>query len=349
MDFRIAIGLLAATLANGTIGAPASADPVSEFYKGNNLHLIVASGAGGGYDTYARAVARHYAKHIPGEPTVVVQNMPGAGGMTAANHLYNVAPKDGLAIGLLQNMSPFGPFYKVKQAQFEASKFNWLGSPGQEVSLFLVWHTVPVNTIADAKHRKLVLGAGGAAATGAFYARVLSSVFGVKFKLVQGYGGLDQALLAMEKGEIEGYPSVFWSTLKSTRPEWVKNKTVKPIVQWGDRPNPELKDVPFAIDLLKSEDDKRVMEVSSAPLALGRPIAAPPGVPSERVAALRAALQATFKDPGYLADCAKQRLECDNPVTGEQLANTINKAYAVPSHVRDRLIEIYQRGLAKKK
>jgi tripartite-type tricarboxylate transporter receptor subunit TctC len=328
------------------ISAAHAADPVIAAYQGKQLKIIISSTPGGGYDLYARTIARTLGSHLPGSPTIVPQNMPGAGGIKAADYLYVVAPKDGLTISALQNTVPFEPMYGTKQATFDPAKFNWLGSPTKEVAFLLVWHTVPVNSIDDAKSHELILGASGGASTPAFYARVLASVFDFKVKLINGYPGQTESFLAMERGENEGYSSTFWSSLKTTHPEWIAEKKVKILVQYALEPHPELKDVPFALDIIKNPDDRTLMEVASAPLSLGRPMVAPPGVPEDRVGALRAAMTATFADPTFKAECETARLECDAPVTGEETQAIIARMYATPAPVLARLRQIYEAGTA---
>jgi tripartite-type tricarboxylate transporter receptor subunit TctC len=323
-----------------------AADPITDAYKDKQLKLIISSTTGGGYDLYARTIARHLSNHIPGKPTIVPQNMPGAGGIKGADYLYMVAPKDGLTIGALQNTVPFEPMYGTKQAIFDPAKFNWLGSPSKEVAFLLVWHTVPVNSLDDAKTHELILGSSGGASTPSFYARVLSSVFGIKIKLINGYPGQTESFLAMEKGENEGYSSTFWSSLKTTHPDWIAEKKIKILVQYALEPHPELKDVPFALDIIKNAEDRTLMEVASAPLSLGRPMVAPPAVAVERVAALRTALTDTFNDPAFRADCATVRLECDNPMSGAETQEVIARMYASPEPVLKRLRQIYEAGTA---
>ena len=339
---RIIHGLMA--MAVGFAVGPVAAQDLTSVYKGQQVKLIISSATGGGYDSYARTIARHIADHLPGHPTIVAQNMPGAGGVKAANYLYNVAPKDGLTIGNLQNTVPFEPLYDNKQAKFDTSKFNWLGSPSKEVALLTVWHTVPVNSIEEGikKNHTFILGASGVNSTPAFYARLLSAVFGIKVKLIAGYPGQTESLLAMEKGENEGYASVFWSSIKVVKPDWIREKQIKFLVQMALEPHPELKDVPFALDLIKKPEDKSLMELASAQLAIGRPMVAPPDVPTDRVTALRKALMDTIKDPAFQADCTKQRLECDSPVSGEQMQDLLKRMYASSPTVVKRLRAIYE-------
>lgn len=339
---RLVSGLYA-VLAVLTV-APVAAQDLTSVYKGQQVKLIISSPPGGGYDTYARTIARHIGNHLPGNPTIVAQNMPGAGGVKAANYLYTVAPKDGLTVGNLQNTVPFEPMYGNKQATFDTAKFNWLGSPSKEVALLTVWHTVPVNSIEEAiqKNHTFILGASGVKSTPAFYARVLQAVFGVKIKLIVGYPGQTESLNAMEKGENEGYASVFWSSIKSVKPDWVRDKQVKFLVQMALEPHPELKHVPFALDMIKKPADRQLMELASAQLAVGRPMVAPPGVAPERVAALRKALMETVKDKAFLGECGKQRLECDSPVSGEQMQNIFKRMFASSPAVVERLRGIYE-------
>ena len=337
--------LLAAAFVGGAVSA--QAQDVGGVFKDKQIKLVISSAVGGGYDAYARTISRYWGKHIPGNPTLVPQNMPGAGGVKAGNFLWEAASKDGLTVGALQNTVPFEPLLGNDKALFDSTKFNWLGSPSQEIGVLTIWHTVPVNTIDDAKKHELILGASGANSTPAFYARVLQAVFDIKIKLIVGYPGQTESLLGTERGENEGYPSAFWSSLKVVKPDWIRDKKIKFIVQYGLAPTPELKDVPFALDLIKKPEDKQLMEVASAQLALGRPMLSPPGVPAERVKALRESLMATFKDPAYLADCEKQRLECDAPVTGEQMQDILKRAYDSPKPVLDRLRDIYEAGNKK--
>jgi tripartite-type tricarboxylate transporter receptor subunit TctC len=299
--------------------------------------LVVSTSTGGGYDTLARAVARFIGRHIPGSPTVVVRNMPGAGGITAVNWLYNAAEKDGSVFGLVQNGTPLEPLFGTKEARYDATKFNWLGTPSFEVGMVLLWHAVPVNSVADLQAKETHVGASGANSTPAFYARLLNATLGTRMKLITGYPGQNDAFLAMERGELDGYPSVFYSALTSTRPNWLRDKTAKAIVQYGPERLKELPDVPFASDLLHSDDDRLLLQVASAPLALGRPLVMPPAVPAERLAALRQALADTFADPEFRAEGDKMGLGLNAPRTGAQLQDVILKAYASPSNVAERL------------
>lgn len=317
--------------------ASAEADPVGDFYRGAVVTMIVSTSAGGGYDTLARAIARHIGGHIPGHPTIVVRNMPGAGGIIATNYLYSAAEHDGSVMGLIQSDPPLEPLFGTKQAQFDPLKFNWLGTPSVETAMVLVWHTVPVNSIDDLRTRVTEMGASGANSTPAFYARLLNATLHTKMKVIPAYPGQNDAFLAMERGELDGYPSVFYSALSSTRPTWLPEKKAKAIVQYGPDKLPELGDVPFAPDLIADPGDKLLMQVAFTPLALGRPLLMPPGVPADRVAAMRKALMETFADPDFLTDAKKIGLQVNSPRGGEHLVRVIERAYHAPPQIIERL------------
>ena len=315
----------------------AKADAVADFYKGKTVSVVVSSATGGGYDAMARAIARFIGRHMPGNPTFVVQNMPGAGGILAMNYLYNVAEKDGTVVGLVQNNTPFEPLFGTKEARYDASRFNWLGTPSFEVAMALVWHTVPVNSLDDLKRVQTNMGVTGANSTPAFFARLLNATLGTRIKLINGYPGQNDAFKAMESGELDGTPSVFYSALTSVRPRWLPDRLAKPIVQYGPERLKELGDVPFAPDLLTDADDKLLMQAAFAPLALGEPEVMPPGVPADRVAAVRKALAETFADPEFLAESGRMGLNVNAPRTGAQLQEVIARAYRSPSGVVERL------------
>lgn len=319
----------------------ADAQTAAEFYHDKQIKFAVASSPGGGFDTYTRLIAQHLPKHLPGSPAAVVQNMPGAGGVRAANFLYSVAPKDGTAIALFQNTVPLEPLYGNKQALFDATKFEWLGSPSREFAVFAIWHTAPVNKIEDARNHELVVGAPGSNSSPAFYGRLFESIFGIKVKILAGYQGAAEVLLGTERGENDGNSSAYWSSLNSIRPTWIAEKKLKFLLQYGPHPIPGLDDVPYALDLIADPFKREMMEVASAPLGLGRPIAAPPGVPRNRVEALRKGLVETFDDPDYRSECAKLRLNCDEPVAGEIIADGLARGYAASPEVIRELRRIY--------
>jgi tripartite-type tricarboxylate transporter receptor subunit TctC len=261
----------AAIVAMGALGAgPAPAQSPAEFYKGKTVTLLISSASGGGYDTLARTIANYLGKHIPGAPMVIVKNMAGAGGITATNFLYNAAEKDGSQIGLLQNNTPFEPLLGTKAATYDPLKFNWLGTPSIEVALSTVWHTAPVNSWQDATKQEITMGSSGVNSTPSFYGRLMNETLGLKQKIIVGYESQTHAFLAMERGEIDGYPSVFYSALMSTKPTWYKDKKIKLLVQMGIEKEPALPEVPFALDLAANPEDKLLMTAAFAPLASQR-------------------------------------------------------------------------------
>ena len=332
--------LLALCIVAGACLPQAKADVVAEFYRGRTVTVVVGSNAAGGYDTFARAVARYMGKHIPGSPTLIVRNMPGAGGMTAANFLYNNADKDGSVIGLVQNNTPFEPLFGTKEARYDPVRFNWLGSPSAETAMVLLWHAAPVNSVAELKVREVAVGVSGANSTPAFFTRLLNATLGTRMKPINGYPGQNDVLLAMERREIDGHPSAFFSSVRSTRPTRLRDKTAKAIVQYGAEKLAELPDVPFAPDLVANDGDRLVMQAAFAPLALGRPLLMPPGVAAERVAALRRAFTATMADPDFLAEGERVGLGLNAPRSGEQIQEVVERAYQSPPRVIDRLRQL---------
>ena len=314
-----------------------AADPLETFYKGRSISLLVGGSAGGGYDSWARAVARFIGKHLPGAPTIVVRNMPGAGGIAALNFLANTAERDGSVIGLVPNNTPVEPLFGAVEARYDAVKLNWLGTPSTETSVVLVWHNAKVKDLADLKVTEATMGGSGAQSTPSFYTRLLNEVLGTRMKLINGYQGQNEVFLAMERGEVDGFPSVFFSSLSATRPQWIPQGLARPIVQYGPDRIPELADVPFATDLLSNEDDKLLMQAATAAQALGRPFVAPPDVPDDRLAALRQALSESFIDPEFRAAADKLGLIVNAPRSGQQLQEVIAAAYATPSRIVERL------------
>jgi tripartite-type tricarboxylate transporter receptor subunit TctC len=329
--------LLGAALAPGAVRA----QDVAGFYHGKTLRLVISTSTGNGYDFYGRTVARHLPRHLPGHPSMLPQNMPGAGGITGANYLYNLAEKDGTVIGLVQNTVPFEPLYDNKAARFDATRFNFLGSPNSEVSLLILWHTVPVDSIADLQKREVTMAASGANSTPAFFGRLFNELLHTRMRIISGYPGQGEAFLAMENGEADGYPTTFWSSLKTLRPNWLEQKQVKLLMQYAGEPSPDLKTVPFGPDLAANEEDRQLFLLAATPLTVGRPFLAPPAVPAERVAALRAAFSAMFADPDFQADLKKQNLDQDSPKSGAELDAIVTRMYASPAPVIQRLRKIY--------
>ena len=318
--------------------APAArAQPAADFYKGKSVTLVVSSSPGGGYDIMSRTIAKYLGSHLPGNPRVLVQNMPGAGGIVAMNYFYANAPKDGTILGAVQNNTPFEPLLGTREAKYDPTKFNWLGSPSTEVGLIAVWRNVPVNTLADLKRREITVGSSGANSTPSFYARLINETLGTKMRIVVGYPGQNEVYFAMERGEVDGFPSLFYNTLNATRPAWRKEKNLKLILQYGLEKEPEISDVPNALDLVTDPEDRLLLQAGLAEVTLGRPYLMPPNVPADRVAAIRKALEDTFRDPAFLADSKRMSLGVSSPRTGAQIQRLIEDTYHTPPKIVDRL------------
>ena len=318
--------------------APAEA---ADFYRDKQINIVVSTNPATGFDTFARMIGRYLPKYISGNPAIVVQNMPGAGGLVATNWLYNLAPRDGLTIGLINTTIPFDPLYGEKQARFVANKFNWLGSPSKETGMLLVWHTVPVDSIANARNRQLILAATGVGSTPAFFARVLASIFDLNVKIIAAYKSQPEGFLAMERGENDGNASTFWSSLTSEKPDWIRDKKVKVLAYYGLERDPKIPG-PYVFDLITDPEKKAIMEVAQAGLGMGRPLLAPPNLDPEKVAILRAALEQVFKDPAYLAECARAQLDCHSPSSSAELLALVHHIYDQPRSAIEKVATIYK-------
>ena len=322
----------ALAIMSASIGGAAAED----FYRGKTLRLIVPSDVGGGYDSYGRTLAQYLRKHIPGEPTIVVQNMPGGGGLQSANWLFNVAPKDGLAIGLIQRGVPFYPFLGDKNALFAPTQFNWLGSFSAETGATTVWHTSKAQTMDDAFKNTVLLGGSGPNDSET-YTHLMNNTIGTKFRLVSGYRANSAVLLAMERGEVEGVTGS-WSSMKAERPNWVRDKLVRVLVQIGRTRQPDLADVPLIMDYVKKDEDKAMWNVILTMAQVGRPVTAPPGIPSDLTKVLRAAFSATMNDPVFVADMNRTGREL-SPETGEAMQKMLEDVAAVPAATLTKLID----------
>ncbi len=317
----------------------ARADAVADFYKGRTLTVYVASGPGGGYDAYGRLLAQHIVAHIPGHPQAVVENMPGAGGRSLANFLYNKAPHNGTAIGILQAAIIMDRLLYGTNAQgalYDPRQFGWIGSLDQFTPIAVVWHTTGIKTIEQAKGKEIKFGSSGGDVSERLYANILNTMLGTKFVAVAGYSGSAEIALAMERGEVPAFVGWYWAGMKRTKPEWLEKNLVTVLVQFGIAPNPDMKGVPFIMDLLKDPNDRQIVHVALSQLAMARPFAAPPGVPADRVEALRAAFDAMLEDADFLADARKQRLDI-TPFPGAQIDTLLKDVYATPPELVARV------------
>jgi tripartite-type tricarboxylate transporter receptor subunit TctC len=321
--------------------APAAAQTVADFYRGKTITMAVGTSPGGDYDLRMRMVGRHIGKHIPGNPTVVATNMPGAGQMLVANWLTGVAPKDGTAIvAISQNL----PTYQATSAagvKFDVREFNWIGNTTDTPNVINSWHTTGIRTIQDVMQRELVVGATGIASGSYLYPHALNQLVGTKFKIVTGYPGGNDVNLAMERGEVGGRGSNSWASWKSTRPQWLAEKKVIILVQVGVKRNAELADIPTLQDLAKNEADRQVLSFISADTAISRSLVTNAGVPRERVEALRRAFDATMKDPEFLAEAAKAKTDI-NPMTGEEAHKIAVATVNAPADVRARASKLME-------
>jgi tripartite-type tricarboxylate transporter receptor subunit TctC len=317
--------------------APALAQQsVADFYKGKTVRIVVGVSVGSGYDVTARALQRHLGKHIPGNPTVIVQNQPGAGSMTMTNQLYAGGPFDGTIIGAPFNGLPTTPLLQPAGVRFDPVKMSWIGSTNRETQVTYLWHTAPVKSFAEIAKTQVVTGAQAPGTTQYDYPTLANAVFGFKFKVVTGYKSTQAIHLAMERGEIHGNGATNWTTLNALNGDWIAQKKVRVIAQWALKKHPDLPDVPLVLDLARNEADRAALELIVARLEYGRPFFAPPGTPADRVQALRRAFDATMKDKEFLADAAKLKLEID-PLTGEQVQAVIEKVLRTPGPVASRV------------
>jgi tripartite-type tricarboxylate transporter receptor subunit TctC len=333
MQHLVSAGLLVLAV----FSSPAFADPVADFYKGKQITFVIRSGVGGGYDLYARVLGRHIGKHIPGNPTVIPVNMPGGGGIKAANYVANVAPKDGTILTIVsQGLAVDQALGLNTSLEADLRDFHWVGNMSSHNQVTVVWHTSKTKTWEDALKRETVIGTTGAGSISTQIPAVYNNVLGAKMKLVVGYADGADVNLAMERGEVEGRATNPWVSYKATTPHLIEKKQIIPIIQVGMQKEPDLQDVPLMRDLAKSPDDKQIVDFMSASVAIGRPIATTPGVPAERVAALRKAFDATLADPAFLADAERQRMEI-RAMTGQELAKLIKDIIETPAAIREKV------------
>src|SRR5215813_11365029 len=306
---RITALILGCVGITALLQSPASAQSVEEFYKSRQINMLIGGGAGGGYDAYYRALARHIGKHIPGQPTIIPRNQPAASGLAAAAALYTTAEKDGATIGAFPNNVPMDPLFGHPGARYDALKLNWIGSIGKLQNVCATWHLSPIKTIAQAREREVIVAAAAAPTNTAIMPRVLNALIGTKFKPIIGYDPGAGLTMSIERREAEGICGLSWSTMKASRPHWIKEKLLNVIVQMGLDKLPDLPDVPAALDLVSDPVKRQVLTLILIRQEPGRPVAAPPGVPAERVAALRHAFALTMKDPELVAEAEKLQLE----------------------------------------
>jgi len=325
--------------------AGAHAQPAEQFYAGKReLNLLTSSSAGGGYDSYSRVVAHHISKYLPGNPTIIVQNMVGGGGIRAANYLYNVAPKDGSILGLIDRAIPTAPllYGEKSQARFDAVRFSWIGSVMRETGMGVLAARSKVKTIADAKIYEAFFGSTGPETDPAMYARLVNELLGTKIKVINGYKGQPEEFQAVEKGELDGLFMSGWSGPgRAYVRDQMKRGQMGLLMQMAATPDPEQADTPTILDLVTAPEDRAIVELILNRITLGRPVIGPPGIPADRIALLRTAFQRTMEDKDFQADLARQRLALD-PTFGAQAQEIIARLYQSPAKVVERTRKIVQ-------
>jgi tripartite-type tricarboxylate transporter receptor subunit TctC len=313
----------------------ASAQAPAGYYAGKTVKMLIGLGAGGGYDLWARTVARHIGKHLPGNPTVISQNMEGAGSFRAASYMAHQAPRDGTVMALIARDAPIGPITGKGGAHFDPTKFSWLGTTTTETNVCIAHKNAAVKTVQDLYSKELTVGDNGAGTGTGNYPKALDALMGFKFKIVRGYVSSVDVILAMERGEVDGYCESLESVI-GKRPTWISSGTVHVLFQGGVKPNPTLKGVPFINDLAKSEDDRKAIEFLYAGQGIGRPFFAPPGLAPDVLKMMREAFDATMKDPEFIAEVKLKKLTLE-PENGEYMEKLIAKIYATPKPIVDRV------------
>jgi tripartite-type tricarboxylate transporter receptor subunit TctC len=343
-SLRVAMWRLAMAVAAGVgtacLAGVAPALSADDAFKGKTITMIVGSGAGGGIDLYGRVVARHIGKHLPGHPAVVAQNMPGAGSIAAANFLYNIAPKDGTAIGILSQGLILDEILSTPGLRFAVAKFNWIGRVSSDVLVAFTWHTAKVRTVADALTTEASLGGTGAGSSVTKSPKLLNEVVGTKFKVIAGYKNTGAAMLAMERGELDG-TSTGWGGLAGARPAWIRDRKINMIVQFGTVRHPDLSMVPSWVEIARTPEDKKLLSLFGANADIGKSIVAPPAMPPERVTLLRAAFTKMLKDPAFVTDVRNAKMDFDH-ASGERLQRIVAETIEVPEALRERARSLNQ-------
>ncbi len=324
--------LTAMLLACLSVGTTAHAQSVEDFYRGRTVNLVVGYSVGGGYDIHGRLLARHLGKHIPGNPGIIVQNMPGGGSLRSANFLYNAAPKDGSTIGIFSRGMAMEPLIGASNTQYDARKFTWLGSITNETSVCATSSMSRVKTWDDLLATPFTVAGEGSGSDPDIFATMIKNVFGAKLRLVAGYPGSAEMTLAIERGEVDGRCGWTWSSIKLQRPEWITGHRLNVLVQLASHRIPDLADVPLLAEHATTERQRQIVNVILGRQVMGRPVVAPPGIPADRKAALRRAFDATMADPEYVAEATARGLEI-NPVGGADLDKLLGDLYATPPDI----------------
>ena len=330
-------GVAAAALLITAPLMPAAADDVADFYKGKQVSLVIGFAPGAGYDTYGRLFARHYGSNLPGNPGIVVQNMPGAGSLKAANHLYNLAAKDGSVLGIFASSTAFEPLFGGEGAQFDTAKFTWIGNMDESIGTCVAWHTSGIEKFEDLMTKESIFGGSGPAAVTSQHATALKNLMGAKIKLVQGYNGAGDVKLAMARGEVQASCGFALSSIKSQHTSEWKSGQIRILVQLAIEKSPELASVPHLYDYAKTDEMRQVFDLVFGRHVIGRPIAAPPAIPEDRKGALRAGFMATMKDPAFMADAEKLKLDV-SASDGAGVEKLFARFFSYPKTVVDKAV-----------
>jgi tripartite-type tricarboxylate transporter receptor subunit TctC len=336
---RLHNGVAAILLVAAAVPTAANAQSVESFYRGKTMSVIIGYPPAGANDFYARAVARHIGKHIPGNPTVVPRNMPGGGSLLAANHIFNVAPKDGTTLGLIVPTAPIEERLGAANVRFKAAEFNWIGRLAATPNVTFMNAWAPVKTIQDAMQQESILGATGRSSTVAIYPTSLNFILGTKFKLVMGYAGSAEAMLAMERGEVQGH-STTWEGVKSRAERRLADKSINILVQYGLKRHPELPDIPTSVELGRTPEQVESLRIFANASDVGRFILSTPDTPAERIQALRRAFDAMVKDPEFIDDLKAMKLDL-GPLTGEELQQLVAEVANVSPEAIERIRGVY--------
>jgi tripartite-type tricarboxylate transporter receptor subunit TctC len=332
------IGLPGTAIFALVLTSPIAAQPAGDSLAGKSVSMIIGFGAGGGYDLWGRTVGRHIGRHLPGAPTVIPQNMPGAGSYAAASYIFNIAPKDGTVLGIIARDAALGPLSGATGARFDPTRLSWIGTPTKETNVCIAYHTSQVKSVLDLYDKQLIVGDTGPGTGTRSYPKALNELLGMKFKLVGGFPASSDVFLAMERGEVEGICESL-DSIKIRRPDWIPTKKISILFQGGAEPNPELDGVPFVLDLALTGEQRQAIEFLYAGQGIGRPFVAPPDLPADRLKMLRDAFNATMTDPAFVAEAQKSKLDLE-PEDGEHLAVLIAKIYATPKPIVDKITSL---------
>src|SRR5262245_16494796 len=327
--------VLVAALALCQPQAAAAQDVVADFYRNRQIKIVIGFSAGGSSSLYAQVLARHIGKYIPGQPSIIPQHMPGAGSLVAANYINTNAARDGSEFGITSRTAAIEPLLGNPNARFDAHRFNWIGTANIENSVCIAWHTARVKTVQDVFTQELIVGGAGAAAQETMFPKAFNKLLGTKFKVITGYPGSTELLLAIERGEVQGFCGIGWTFVKLRKGDWLRDKKINILFQMALQKHPDIPDVPAILDFAKTPEDRQVIEFLFAPQEMGRPFFAPPDVPRERVEALRSAFAQTLKDPKFLEETEKQGLEIQL-LGGDAIQQLIARIYATPAAVIER-------------